>query len=78
MDSEYCESHFDTCHDQKNVTFEKLKIRMDNLGGLMTRDEPQPESDEEIPKPKNWLFADDDDGTKNGVFVTNNFSHRLK
>ena len=79
MDSAYCESHFDTVHDQKNVTFEGLKNRMAVLGGLLTRVEPQPtEEPTEEPKRKNWMFADEDDGTKNGIFVTNNFQHKMR
>ena len=79
LDSAYCESHFDSSHNQKNVTFDSLKKRMDALGGLMTRVEPQPTAEpDEKPKPKNWLFADEEDGSTNGTFVTNNFQHNMR
>lgn len=81
LDAANCESHFDSSHDQRGVTFEKLKERMAVLGGLDVREElkdvPLEESDE-TPKPrKNWMFRDKDDNN-NGVFITNNFRHNLK
>lgn len=77
LDSNYCESHFDNIHAQKGVTFEALKRRMEVLGGLNTR-EVQPEPKEPVQeKRKNWMFQDEDPNIKNGVFITNNFSHQL-
>ena len=79
LESAYCESHFDSVHNQKDVTFEKLKERMSVLGGLDTREEPKESTnDAETPqKRKNWLFRDKSDNN-NGVFITNNFKHDLK
>jgi hypothetical protein len=73
----YCESHFDNVHNQKGVTFEKLKTRMSALGGLDTREDPKPVDETTEPKRKNWLFAEDD-SAPNGVFVTNNFQHNMR
>jgi hypothetical protein len=71
------ESHFDSIHNQKGVTFKKLQERMAVLGGLMTREEPKP-TDETAEAPrKNWLYKDDDD-CPNGIFVTNNFQHNMR
>ena len=82
LDDVNCESHFDSVHDQRGVTFEKLKDRMAVLGGLETREEPKDvpttEQPEETPAPKkNWMFRDKNDND-DGVFITNNFRHNLK
>jgi hypothetical protein len=72
-----CESHYDSTHNQKGVTFEKLKGRMAALGGLDTREDPKP-TDETAEAPrKNWLYKDEDN-CPNGVFVTNNFQHNMR
>jgi len=77
LEVEQCQPHFESVHGQSNVTFENLKKRMEVLGGLTTRETPtETVLDEEQPKPKNWLFRDKDDST-GGVFVTNNFRHRM-
>lgn len=76
FDPAYCQSHFESVHGQKDVTFEKLKTRMETFGGLETR-EPVVE-EESTPQPKNWLFRDKDDNIENGMFITSNFQHPLK
>ena len=77
FETTYCESHFDSTHNQKDVSFEKLKKRMSSLGGLETREEPKPVDDTAEPPRKNWMFKDDDD-CPNGVFVTSNFRHNMR
>lgn len=82
MDTAYCQSHFDSVHGQKDVTLDKLKDRMAAIaGGLQTREEQAPPSDDETAaekKPKrNWLFADEED-QENDTFITNNFQHKMK
>jgi len=61
-DPAYCESHFESIHGQKGVTFENLKERLSHLGGLSTR--------EEAP-------VEDFEKDERRVFVTNNFRHYL-
>jgi hypothetical protein len=73
----YCESHFDNTHNQKGVTFEKLRDRMAVLGGLDVREEPKSTESDAPEKQKNWLFRDEDD-LQNGVLVTNNFQHQMR
>jgi hypothetical protein len=77
FETTYCESHFDSIHNQKGVTFGKLKDRMSVLGGLETREEPKAVDETAEPKRKNWLFADDEQ-LQNGVLVTNNFQHDMR
>lgn len=60
-DTVYCQSHFDSVHGQKNVTFEALQKRLACLGGVDTREE-----EEQVP-----------DADQAPVFVTNNFRHTL-
>ena len=78
FDATYCESHFEGIHNQQGITFEKLKERMDVLGGLITREEPESSEPPKTPKIKNWLFKDKNDPTNNGVLITNNFRHDMK
>lgn len=76
-ESEYCQSHFENVHNQKDVTFEKLKTRMEaTMGGLSTREAPAPET-ETSPQSKNWLFREKGD-EGDGTFVTNNFKHQMR
>jgi len=78
LDTSYCESHFDSVHDQKGMTLEALKKRMEVVGGLNTREDPTEPTEPVQEKRKNWLFQDEDANTKNGVFITNNFQHKMR
>ena len=78
LDSLYCLMHFESVHGQKDVTFEKLKKRMETFGGLETREEPPTVVEEETPKPKNWMFRDKNDNVENGMFITSNFQNPIK
>jgi hypothetical protein len=77
QDPAYCESHFESVHGQKKVTFEALKTRLSTIGGLETR-EVDPEAIEEEPTekpPKSWMWRDDVD--PNAPIITNNFRHNV-
>lgn len=73
QDADYCETHFDSAHGQKKVTFEALQTRMQIMGGLETRDTP-PDEPTEV-KPKSWMWRDDNTDP-NAPIITNNFQHR--
>jgi len=62
-DTVYCQTHFESCHGQKDVTFEKLQERLSCLGGLSVRDEQQVRE------------ANKEENQK--IFLTNNFQHVL-
>jgi len=47
LDSAYCESHFDGVHGQKDMTFEHLQTRYEQVGAFMTRPTPSDEATDE-------------------------------
>jgi hypothetical protein len=75
QEAAYCQSHFEYVHGEKGYTFDMVKDRYAQLGGLEIRDTKAAAESTGTKRKGNWLFNEDDGPD---FFVTNNFRHRLK